>query len=187
MPRGSASVPERVLRAYIQYWSMAECSLCKDQCCSRKTWLILRIASFLNTDCILLSIALVCNLVSVSIHTVHKRFMQAVILQCWISGLGQYFLFLVSRFIVKPWRHSGANVTAPAARSVTKIAKERFMLRTGTVQSVRLFPDAGLRITAIGDADSVPAVRETQGSSHVAVSACRSGRKIADHQRCCED
>jgi hypothetical protein len=41
MPRGSASGPDRILRAYCQSWSMAECSLCKDQCCSRKTWLIL--------------------------------------------------------------------------------------------------------------------------------------------------
>lgn len=44
--------------------------------------------------------------------------------------------------------------------------------------STSVFPDAGLRIIALGDADSVPAVRETQGSSHVAVSACRNEEKL---------
>jgi len=138
MPRGSASGPDRVLRAYCQSWSMAECSVCKAQCCSRKTWLVLRIASFLNTDCILLSTASSFLLVYVSIRTVHTRFMQAVIILYWISGLRQWFLFILSRCIVKPWRRFVLSVTAQAARSVTKIAKERFVFRTGTVQSVRL-------------------------------------------------
>jgi len=41
-----------------------------------------------------------------------------------------------------------------------------------------VFSGAVSRITALGDADSVPAVRETQGSSHVAV---------ANNQRCGEN